>query len=123
MDPLYINLFFVIILIIVLSYSSINEKKDVYNLNKKFEEIKTDIKCLQYLQSNVTIPTWRFSIISSAGYTGILLSLYIIAGYKFTSTTYLIFWLLFFFNAFFLYKSIATRNYHYLCKDQCDINW
>lgn len=125
MNTFYIlfNIILLGCLIFLLKWMSAAEAKDVYLLNNYFEKISTNNQCLDYLQLITNIPYWRFCLISSFFYTGILFILYIISGNTITNEIIFIIWLLFIFNAVFLYKTIATRDFHYVCKNNCKPLW
>ena len=122
---LYFNLLLVVALILTIwMYIFPMEYHDALKLNREYKEIETDAKCIDYLRLISVTPTWRFSIMSSLGYTLLLVVIYIIAGGKFnTPIHFLVFWLLFIFNFFFMYKSLATRSWHYTCNHGCSTNW
>ena len=100
------------------------ETSDVEQINKKYREMKDNDRCIEYLKQVSSLPTWRFSLVHSAGFTLLLLFLYIISGYPFDKPIYFAsFWVLFILNAVFIYKTLATWNYHYMCQDNCLKNW
>jgi hypothetical protein len=100
------------------------EYHDALKLNRKFKNIENNAQCMDYLRLISAIPTWRFSLMSSLAYTLLLVVIYVISGGKFNKQEhFLAFWLLFIFNFFFIYKSLATRAWHYICNHGCSINW
>ena len=97
-----------------------NEYADATMLNRQFSEIKKNQECIQYLQNIAVTPTWRFSLISSLLFTMIEAILYVLAGGTFTEPMHFFtFWILLILNWLFMYKSLATRNWHYNCDHGC----
>lgn len=100
------------------------EHKDVTSLNKKFGELKGNTQCIDYLQNVAVTPTWRFALLSSIIFTMFQLALFLIAGGSLnTPRTVFIFWLLLLLNWLFMYKSLETRLWHYLCNHGCSVNF
>ena len=95
------------------------EAIDVYAINKKFVDISGNKQCIDYLQTVTSIPYWRFSMFTGAGYTMLLFLIYLLSGMPITKNTFFGFWLLFLLNCVFVYKMIATRDFHYICKNNC----
>ena len=125
MDNYYIllNLALFAVLLWGISKASEEERKDVLLLNKKFEDISDNKQCLDYLQLVATIPTWRFAIFSSTGYTLLLFLLYVLSGNPVTTTVMFVTWGLWVMNTIFIYKTVATRDFHYMCKNNCQPEW
>lgn len=126
MHPLYItvNIIFVLFVLWSIYVTKDEEKRDVELLNSYYDDIeKNNKKCLDYLQTITQIPTWRFSIYYSAFYTSILFALYYLSGSEISEKICFGFWILFFFNAFFMYKFIAIRDFHYICRNGCNPSW
>lgn len=97
-----------------------NEYSDATQLNKQFARVKHNTECINYLQNVAVTPTWRFALISSFFFTLLLLMFYILAGGVFTEPKhYFAFWFLLILNWLFMYKSLATRMWHYTCDHGC----
>ena len=120
---IYLNVFLLVVLCYYIYVISKKERDDVVMLNNKFLELRDNRQCLDYLQLITTIPFWRFCVFSSAGYTMLLFLLYTVSGFPITNIVMGGFWLLFLLNATFLYKMLATRDFHYICKNSCNLNW
>lgn len=120
---IYFNVALVALLALGIYSWAKEETKDVYMLNARFQELSSNSQCLNYLQTVTNIPYWRFAIFSSAGYTAILFILYLLTGSPVTKTVVAMAWLLFILNTVFIYKTIGTRDFHYVCKNNCLPNW
>ena len=122
---IYFNIIgFAVIIWFLLAYVWPHEKTDVKKINNYFYQIKHNKDCLNYLQTVTAMPTWRISLLSAAIFTLIELVLYIVAGVRFDQPIhYLAFWILYILNFLFLYKSISTILWHYVCSDGCSQDW
>ena len=118
------NIFMLIILVFLLYKAYKFENNDIKKIHDKYLQIVNNTPCLNYLRALVSMPTWRFSFIYSAIFTIILFLLYIIAGFPINDPKIIAsFWILFLLTAFFIYKLLGIRTYHYICRDACILNW
>jgi len=111
---------FILTLVLMYTYIIPHEASDIYKLNKKYREIDSNAQCIDYLQNVAATPTWRFAMISAAGFTLIELILYILMGFPIDQPKHLaLFWILYILNTFFMYKAMGTWVFHYMCQNNC----
>ena len=122
---LYFNLFLLIV-IIILIYRVLypSELTDIKKIDRQYQKIKNNEECLNYLQTLNNVPLWRYAILFGTIITAIEIIFYILGGGPINKQKhFLMFWVLYMLNVFFLYKVIANRNWHYMCSDGCLKDW
>jgi len=107
---------FLIIIAIYFRYIRKFEIKDSRYLDKirttALSDKKTD--CSRFIDYLTSMPTWRFSILSSLLYTSMLFIFFYLIGYEMDRKMIGMFWILLIGNVIFVQKLLDYRNFHYI---------